>query len=214
VTYVKICGITNLQDALVAADAGADLLGFVFARQSPRCIEPERAEEIVAAIRTRGVATHFVGVFVNESLERVRAILDTAQLDLAQLHGNETAHMVRALSPRAFKALRLRDEAEAQTQLAEYRASVNGAVPAFIVDAFDANRFGGTGRHADWNIASSIAREFPILLAGGLDAANVAEAIRVVQPWGADVSSGIERAPGSKDHAQVQQFIRAARGAG
>ena len=209
-TCVKICGFTNLQDALVAADAGADLIGFVFARQSPRYLEPERAGEIAAALKARRAAPRFVGVFVNESLDRVRAILDTARLDLAQLHGNETAQMVRTLSPRAFKVLRPRDTTEAQAQLAQYRASVNGAVPAFIVDAFDAQQFGGTGLRADWEIAAQIAHEFPILLAGGLNVDNVAEAIRAVRPWGVDVSSGVERAPGVKDHDKVRRFIRAA----
>jgi phosphoribosylanthranilate isomerase len=112
----------------------------------------------------------------------------------------------------AVRALRPRDEAEAQSLVDKYRAVVSGNVPAFIVDAFDAQRFGGTGARADWDIAARIAREFPILLAGGLNADNVAEAIRTVQPWGVDVSSGVERAPGLKDHDQVRQFVRKAKG--
>jgi phosphoribosylanthranilate isomerase len=210
-TCVKICGITNLEDALVTADAGADLLGFVFVSSSPRCIEPERAREIVAALKARGALLRFVGVFVNEPLERVCAVIELVQLDLAQLHGNEAAPMVRALSPRAYKALRPRDEVEAQAQVAEYRAVANGNVPAFIVDAFDAQRYGGTGQRADWSLAARIAREFPILLAGGLGAENVADAIRAVRPWGVDVSSGVERAPGLKDHEQVRRFVQAAK---
>jgi len=238
VIHVKICGITNLEDALAAAEAGADLLGFVFFSRSPRCIDPERAGEIVAALKQRGNAPHFVGVFVDESLERVRAIAATAQLDMAQLHGNEPPEMVRDLSSLgvktpsykttpgqsgfstpcmgrsgfiAVRALRPRDEAEAQAQVAEYRAAVDGNVPAFIIDAFDPQRFGGTGARADWDIAACIAREFPILLAGGLNADNVAEAIRAVQPWGVDVSSGVERTPGLKDHSQVRRFIHKAK---
>jgi phosphoribosylanthranilate isomerase len=236
-TCVKICGITNLDDALVAVEMGADMLGFVFFSRSPRCIDPERACEIVAALKQRGDAPHFVGVFVDESLERMRAIAATAQLDMAQLHGNESPEMVRELSslgvktPRyktapdqsgfpapfmgrslvAVRALRPRDEAEAQAQVEEYRAAANGNVPAFIVDAFDAQRFGGTGARADWDIAARIAREFPILLAGGLNADNVAEAIRTVHPWGVDVSSGVERAPGLKDRGQVRRFIHKAK---
>jgi len=240
-THVKICGITNLDDALAAADAGADLLGFVFFSHSPRCIDPERAGEIVAALRQRGNVPLFVGVFVNESLERVRTIAATAQLDMAQLHGGESPEMVSDLSSLgvetpsyktapdqsgfpvpfmgrsrfiAVRALRPRNEAEAQAQVEEYRAAASGNVPAFIVDAFDAQRFGGTGARADWDIAAQIAREFPILLAGGLNVNNVAEAIRAVQPWGVDVSSGVERAPGLKDHNQVRQFIHKARSVG
>jgi len=250
-TYVKICGITNLQDALAAAEAGADMLGFVFFPRSPRCIEPERAREIVAALKQRGNALLFVGVFVDESLERVSAIAATAQLDMAQLHGNESPEMVRELGtchpePQSgegsrlcmkkilrfahalsaasrrgrarrndrivvYKALRLQDETEAQSLVKEYGTAVSGSVPAFIVDAFDPQRFGGTGARADWDIAARIAREFPILLAGGLNVDNVAEAIRAVRPWGVDVSSGVERAPGLKDHDRVRQFVRKAK---
>jgi phosphoribosylanthranilate isomerase len=241
--HVKICGITNLEDALVAAEAGADLLGFVFFSRSPRYIEPARAREIVSALRQRDHAPSCVGVFVNESPERVREIAATAQLDAVQLHGDESPEMVRDLctstvfrprsgegprsgaieilrpfgpqndttvTHRAYKALRPRNEAEAQALVNQYRAAVNGNTPAFIVDAFDAQRFGGTGARADWSIAAAIAREFPILLAGGLSADNVADAVRAARPWGVDVSSGVERAPGEKDHDKVRQFIQIA----
>lgn len=211
-TYVKICGITNLEDALAAADAEADLIGFVFYAKSARYVEPERAREIIAALRACGSAPKYVGVFVNESLGRVREVMELARLDLAQLHGSESAQIVCALSPRVYKALRPRDADEARKGIEQYRSAVNGNTPAFIVDAFDATTFGGTGVHADWDIAVSVAREFPILLAGGLTVENVAGAIRAVEPWGVDVSSGVERAPGLKDHAKVREFIRAAKG--
>jgi phosphoribosylanthranilate isomerase len=118
---------------------------------------------------------------------------------------------VRQLLPYAYKALRPRDKAEARAQVAEYQAVVIGRVPAFIVDAFNAQRFGGTGQCADWSLAARIAREFPILLAGGLCAENVADAICAVRPWGVDVSSGVERAPGLKDHDKVRGFIQEAK---
>ncbi len=216
---IKICGITNLDDALAAAEVGADMLGLVFFPRSPRYIDPERAGEIVAALKQHGNTPRFVGVFVDESLERVRAIAVTAQLDMAQLHGNEPPAMVRELgvchpelqSVVVYKALRPQNEAEAQAQVAECRAAVNGNIPAFIVDAFDAQRFGGTGSRADWDIAARIAREFPTLLAGGLSVDNVAEAIRAVRPWGVDVSSGVERSPGLKDHNRMRKFIHKAK---
>lgn len=211
-TRVKICGITSLPDARVAVEAGADLIGFIFVPGSPRCVEPEQAARIVDALRGRGAAPRFVGVFVSEPLKRVRAVMESARLDLAQLHGNEPPQMVQELN-RAYKALRPRDEAEAHSLATEYRAAVSGNVPAFIVDAFDAQRYGGTGQRADWDVAAAIAREFPILLAGGLSAENVAEAVRAVRPWGVDVSSGVERAPGLKDCHKVRQFIQAAKGA-
>lgn len=210
-TQVKICGITNIQDAMVAADAGADLLGFIFYPNSPRYIVYERAREIAVALRERGRAPKIVGVFVNESLERVRAIVTSVRLDLVQLAGTEPAQVVQGLSPRAYKSLRPRDESEASQLLRTYRAAVNGNTPAFIVDSFDMKRFGGTGERADWNLAAKIAREFSILLAGGLNAENVADAIHIVQPWGVDVSSGVEHAPGLKDHVKVRRFVERAK---
>lgn len=213
-TQVKICGITNIEDAMVAAEADADLLGFIFYSHSPRCIVPDRARAIAAALHERGPAPKLVGVFVNESLERVHAVVERVGLDLVQLAGNEPAPVIQALSPRVYKSLRPRDSTEANALLKEYRAAVDGNAPAFIVDSFDANRFGGTGTRADWHLAAHIAREFSILLAGGLSAENVAEAIRIVQPWGVDVSSGVERAPGLKDSVKVQEFIRVAKETG
>jgi phosphoribosylanthranilate isomerase len=213
VTRVKICGITNLEDAMVAAEGGADLIGFVFVPASPRYIEPERAAEIVSSVKTNCKAPRFVGVFVNESLAHIRTVAGIAQLDLVQLHGDEPMSMVRMLSPQAYKALRPRDEAERLAQLSEYRASVHGNEPAFIVDAFGAKTYGGTGQPADWNLAARMACEFPILLAGGLNPENVAEAIRAVRPWGVDVSSGVEWEPGVKDHEQIMRFIQVVKGA-
>ncbi|MBI5034382.1 MAG: phosphoribosylanthranilate isomerase [Chloroflexi bacterium] len=219
-TQIKICGITNLEDAMVAVQAGADMLGFIFYPPSPRYIIPERASEIILVIRHASPVTRFVGVFVNASLEHVRAVMALAQLDFAQLHGDELVEMVRTLNePRrvsgnplglaAYKSLRLRNADDTRTQIETYRDAVNGNTPTFLLDAYDAKQFGGTGKRADWDIASEIARTFPILLAGGLNAENVADAIRTVQPWGVDVSSGVERAPGLKDHARVDEFIRA-----
>jgi len=210
-TYIKICGITNIEDALAAATLGADLLGFIFFASSPRYILPERASEIIAELRQRGVTSKLVGVFVNESLERVRRVMEQTQVDLVQLHGSEPPAMVQELGQVAFKSLRPRDHGEAKSLIANYHLAVNGNTPAFIVDAFSKMQFGGTGDRVDWTIAAEIAREFPILLAGGLNPGNVAEAIRTVQPWGVDVSSGVERAPGLKDQDKVREFIRNAK---
>ena len=208
---IKICGITNLEDARVAVNAGTDLIGLNFYSKSPRYIEPARARDIAAALRADGHAVKIVGVFVNEPSENVRAIMELVKLDLLQLHGTEPASTVSELAPRAYKALRPRDVSEARAAVAEYRNATNGHAPAFIVDAYDPKQFGGTGTRADWDIAATIARQYPILLAGGLNSENVADAIRIVQPWGVDVSSGVERAPGLKDHAKVSVFIEKAR---
>jgi phosphoribosylanthranilate isomerase len=212
-TYVKICGITNQEDALAAAEAGADLLGFIFYPPSPRYLTPERAAKIVQVLHRGHPATKTVGVFVDESIERVRTIMDECELDLVQLHGAETPEMVRGFSPRVYKSLRPRDAVDALGLLEIYRRMMNGNRPAFIVDAFTPNLYGGTGARADWALAKGIAREFPILLAGGLAPENVCAAIAEVQPWGVDVSTGVERAPGLKDHAKVRRFIELAKSA-
>ena len=210
-TIVKICGITNPEDARAAADAGADILGFVFYPKSPRNVSPERAGEIISGIRAEYSSIRVAGVFVNESLATVRAIMQTAQLDLAQLHGQESPEMVQALQGRAYKALQARDMASAHALMEQYCAVVNGNIPTFIADAPPAQLPGGNGLLADWSVAHEIARTFPILLAGGLNVENVQDAIAQVQPWGVDVSSGVERAPGFKDHEKMREFIARAK---
>jgi phosphoribosylanthranilate isomerase len=204
---IKICGITNLADARAASDAGADLLGFVFFPQSPRYVEPEGARRIVDGLKNHGSASEVAGVFVDEPLEYVRRIMDQVGLDWVQLHGAEPPEMLGELMPRVYKALRPRDAADAAAQISTYRAILGKNSPAFVVDAFEAARFGGTGRCADWSLAAQIATEFPILLAGGLSALNVDAAIHSVRPWGVDVSSGVEDRPGIKNHKKLREFI-------
>lgn len=219
-TVVKICGITNIEDAQVAVEAGADMLGFIFYPPSPRYITPEQAREIITAIRRESAlrnqgssAVRFAGVFVNEPLEHIRMVMETADLDLAQLHGKESPEMVRALGAQAYKSLQAQDLDTARALVANYRDAVTGNVPAFIADAPPAKLPGGNGMVADWSVARELAREFPILLAGGLNAENVRAAIEQVQPYGVDVSSGVERAPGLKNHDKVREFIAKAKDA-
>lgn len=214
-TYVKICGITNLDDALCAAEAGADLLGFISYPKSPRFVAPEKVAVITQAIRREyGVhAPRCVGVFVDEPVERVRAVLDSAGLDLAQLHGSEPPAEVRMLRPHAFKAIRpqTRDDAEATVVAYCDVVADDDALPQFLIDAYHPHQFGGTGTLADLDVARSLAHRFRLLLAGGLTPETVGPAIRRVQPWGVDVSSGVERAKGIKDHARIRTFIEAVR---
>jgi phosphoribosylanthranilate isomerase len=127
--HVKICGITNREDAQVAASAGADMLGFIFYPASPRYIAPERAREIIAELRANADAPKFVGVFVNESLEHIRRLMELTQIDLVQLHGDEPAAMVNDLAPHVFKSLRPRSLAEARAAAEDYRAALNGNSP-------------------------------------------------------------------------------------
>ncbi len=204
---VKICGITNIDDAQAAVEAGADLLGFNFYLKSLRYILPELAAAIVQQIRSRGRPSPLmVGVFVNAPLEEVRAIMAVAQLDLAQLHGDESAQMVKQLNGRGFKALRPASEAEVGIE-AERFARYGPNAPVLLIDAYRKDQYGGTGHTADWSIATKLGQQYPILLAGGLTPENVAEAIRQVRPWGVDVASGVEASPGKKDAVKLKVFV-------
>jgi phosphoribosylanthranilate isomerase len=201
---VKICGLTTLHDALAAAKAGADFLGFIFYPPSPRHIAPEQVRQIVKAVRARYTAVRFVGVFVDEKLGEVQRIMGRCDLDYAQLHGSEPPEYVAALMPQAIKAFRVRD-----------RSSLPGMglyqPAAFLLDAYCPNRPGGTGEVFDWELAVAAKAYGRIILAGGLTLENVAEAVRHVQPYAVDVSSGVEARPGEKDVTKIQRFISAAK---
>ncbi|BCX02608.1 MAG: N-(5'-phosphoribosyl)anthranilate isomerase [Candidatus Roseilinea sp.] len=221
-TVVKICGITNLDDALCAIDAGTDLLGFIFYPKSPRAVTLEIAREIVAGIRGKGVEAgnwglgsresrvRCVGVFVNESPADMLRVLDEVGLDFAQLSGRESPDDLAAMGGRAYKAIREWDDAGATfAQL----SSAHPYLPELLLDANHATLYGGSGQRADASLALSLARRYRLLLAGGLTPDNVADVIRTVRPWGVDVASGVEASPGKKDHAKVRAFVAAAKAA-
>lgn len=208
---VKICGVRTLDDALAALDAGADMLGFNFHPPSPRYIAPAACAQLVARLHRRGAAATLVGVFVNLPPARAAAILDECGLDLAQLHGDEPPADLAALAGRAFKAVRPRDLAEARALAAAYSPPAPAA-PALLVDAAASGAYGGSGQIANWDLAAALAGETRLLLAGGLRPDNVAAAIAAVRPWGVDVASGVESAPGVKDPAQMAEFIARAKG--
>lgn len=205
IAKVKICGITSAEDARVAVEAGADALGFIFYRKSPRYIEPAVARQIIMNLPPLVIP---VGVFVNEESQAVRNVMDECGLAFAQLHGNETATYCQELGRPVLKALRVKDRS-AFLALAEYRG--RAGVRGFVLDAFSDQAYGGTGQVIDWAVAAEAAKAANILLAGGLTPDNVGEAIKAVQPYGVDVSSGVEREPGKKDHEKVRAFIRAAK---
>lgn len=209
---VKICGITNTEDALVAAEAGADYLGFILYPRSQRYVNPESVRAIVAAVRAGGYAgLQFVGVFVNSPANEIAEVIGAAGLDWAQLHGDEPPAALAALAGRAFKALRpaALDEALAA---AEIYAAPADQRPGLLLDAYHPQLYGGTGQAGDWALAAAVAARHPgVLLAGGLTPDNVAAAVAAVRPWGVDVSSGVERSPGRKDHDLVRRFLAAAR---
>ena len=226
--YVKICGITNLEDARCAAEAGADFLGFIFYPPSPRYVTPEQAGDIIQAIHAEfGEAVpRCVGVFVDAPADAVRAIIATAGLDLAQLHGAETPAEVAALAPYAFKALRPQTLVEVQEAVENYLTAMPfsppstvarrfaprlPSTPELLIDAYHPQQKGGTGLAVDVTIARWLAERCRLLLAGGLTPENVTDAIAQVHPWGVDVSSGVEATKGKKDHAKIKAFVEAAK---
>ena len=198
---VKICGITNLDDALHAVDVGADALGFIFYPESSRCVTPELVRTIVERLPP---FTLSVGVFVNEVRENISRVVEECGLSLVQLHGDEAPADCRELGRPVIKAIRLRSRDDL--------VSMNGyAVSGFLVDAFVEGTRGGTGITVDWRLAREATEYGPMILAGGLTPNNVGRAIAEVQPYGVDVSSGVEMFPGKKDSEKVRQFIMAAR---
>jgi phosphoribosylanthranilate isomerase len=205
VTRVKICGLTNLEDALVAVGEGASALGFVFA-DSPRRITPAEARRIAQALPPF-VTT--VGVFVDEDAARVVETADFVGLGAIQLHGSEGREELAALRRwKVIKAFRPRSEAELE-QLKEYAAA-----SAFLLDSYSRERRGGTGEVFDWDLARRAkALGRPLILAGGLTPENVGEAIARVRPFAVDVSSGVEAEPGKKDPDKVARFMAAVRAA-
>jgi phosphoribosylanthranilate isomerase len=206
--HVKICGLTNLDDALRAVEAGADYLGFNFYPRSSRCIAPAGCRHICDELRRRGATVRAVGVFVNVPPAEVAAMLDCCGLDLAQLHGDEPAQAGQQawLKGRAFRAVHAPGAADLPAL-----AALSPGRPAFLVDAHVAGRYGGTGQLADWEAARAAAQAYPIFLAGGLTPSNARAAVEQVRPWGVDVASGVEREPGKKDYALMRAFVAALR---
>ncbi len=197
---IKICGITNIEDGLAAASAGADALGFVFHPASPRYVAPERAREIIGSLPASACT---VGVFVNLPAVEVLQIAEMCGLELIQLHGSETQEYCRKFPrERLIKALSFRNEDEL-TSVADY------PVKAFLVDAHDPVRFGGTGKTCDWNLAGKAAIRHPLILAGGLGEENIIAALEAVHPLAVDISSGVEVRPGKKDHGKIRTVIAA-----
>ncbi|MCL6622384.1 MAG: phosphoribosylanthranilate isomerase [Syntrophobacterales bacterium] len=203
---VKICGLTDPEDARLAAALGAHALGFIFYPPSPRSVSPEQAREIIRQLPPFVLT---VGVFVDEELDAVREIAALAGLDWVQLHGNESPDYCRALGRRVIKGFRVQGE-ETLPLLAPYR----GAVQAVLLDTYKPGTPGGTGETFDWQLAHRARDYGPIILAGGLTPDNVAEAIRAARPQAVDVASGVEAAPGKKDPAKLRAFMEAVRTAG
>jgi phosphoribosylanthranilate isomerase len=193
---VKVCGITRVEDALAASELGASAVGFVFWPGSPRFIDPYRARAIVRALPPFVTP---VGVFVNQAAEYVNGVASLVRLGAVQLHGDEDAGFVSRMNRPVIKAISAgSDEAAAGWS----------AIATLLFDAHDPEKRGGTGLASDWAAAARMARTHRLLLAGGLTSDNVAEAVARVRPFGVDVSSGVESAPGIKDRSRMEAFFK------
>ena len=202
---IKICGITNMEDAVMAYAYGADALGFIFYEKSPRYVSPETAMHV---IRNLPDDVSKVGVFVNHDIRAVREIYDFCGLDLIQLHGDESpaycsefpqSILIKAISPRNEEDLGI---------VTQY------AVKALIIDVRESGLYGGTGKKSNWELAAKLKDMHPLVLSGGLNAGNILEAIRTVSPHAVDVNSGVELSPGKKDPRKVQTMIETVHAAG
>jgi len=197
ITKVKICGLTNYDDAIAAMDMGADLLGFNFYPDSPRYVTPAQAMDIINKLPG---FIDIAGVFVNASIERIHEINAACQLDWVQLHGDEDPDFCRSLlshNVKTMKAIRVKD----QTDIERADSFFTDAV---LLDAFDPDKYGGTGLTFDWNVIGHISKR--VFLAGGINPDNAAEAVRL-GVYGIDVCSGIEAEPGKKDHGKMKKLF-------
>ena len=201
-TKVKICGIRNLNDAISAVDYGADAIGFVFAK-SIRKVSKEKARTI---IRKLPPFVTTVGLFVNGTAENIEAACRYCGLNAIQLHGNEPPNIINKLKDiKTIKAFRIQNE-EDINPITKYKPD------AILLDGYSKNQMGGTGTSFDWKIVKKLKTSIPIIVAGGLTHLNVSQAIKIVNPYGVDVSSGVEAAPGNKDKKLIKKFIDAVKG--
>lgn len=204
--WVKICGITNIGDALKVVALGADALGFIFYEKSPRKITKDKAKEIIDKIQTVKPRVVKVGLFVDELEERVNEITSYCNFDILQFHGDETPNYCKKFPQKIIKAFKIKDR-ESLVSIPKY------GVDYYLLDAYSEELPGGTGKTFNWDLAKE-AKEFgkPIILSGGLNPENIIEALKKVLPFGVDVSSGVELFPGQKDHKKLEEFITKVKG--
>ena len=198
---VKVCGTASLKDALFAVESGADALGFIFYKKSPRCISQKEVKDIVAQLPP---FVETVGVFVNEASDKVNRIAEQCRLTAVQLHGDESPAFCRRIKRRVIKVFRVLDADS-------FKGISNYDVSGFLLDSYNDESRGGTGKVFDWNLALRAKKQGPIILAGGLNPYNVYTAIHRVKPYGVDVCSGVEKSPGVKDFIKIDEFIKSVR---
>mgnify|MGYP006081658979 FL=1 len=198
---VKICGTTSLKDAFLAVESGADAIGFIFYKMSPRNISQKEAKEIILQLPP---FIETVGVFVNETSDKINRIAEQCKLNSIQLHGEESPALCRRVKRKVIKAFRVKN-ADSLKSIASYDVS------GFLLDSYNDGSKGGTGQVFDWNLALRVKKQGPVILAGGLNPYNVFTAIHRVKPYGVDVCSGVENSPGIKDHEKIREFIKSVR---
>ena len=198
---VKVCGMTSLKDALVAVEGGADAVGFIFYKKSPRSVTMKTVREIVLELPP---FVDTVGVFVDETAEQINKIADYCNLDIIQLHGDESPTFCKKIRRKVIKAFRIKDM-QSVKKLSSFQVS------GFLLDTFSENLHGGTGKVFDWNLALPAKKFGPVIMAGGLTPNNVQQAVRQIRPYGVDVCSGVESEPGIKDHKKVRAFLNNAK---
>ena len=201
-TRVKICGLTRREDIFAAVNEGADAIGLVFYQPSPRSVDLEAAVELCKAVPAFVSVT---GLFVNPQPQELTRVLERVPLDLLQFHGDETPAFCESFGRRWIKAIRVREPGQIETAFKTYRNA-----SGLLVDAWDPDRYGGTGQSFNWSLIPTH-RPMPLILAGGLSSANVARAIEEVRPWAVDVSGGVEQAKGKKDATKLSEFFREVR---
>jgi phosphoribosylanthranilate isomerase len=198
---VKVCGMTNLKDTLVAVEEGADAVGFIFYKKSPRSVTMKLVREIVLELPP---FVDTVGVFVDETADQINKIADYCNLDMVQLHGDESPTFCKKIRRRVIKAFRVKD-------MQSVKNISNFQVSGFILDTFSESLHGGTGKVFDWNLALPAKKFGPVIIAGGVTPNNVRQAIQRVRPYGVDVCSGVESEPGIKDHKKIRVFLKNAK---
>lgn len=203
-TLLKICGLTREEDAVYCAEGGADFLGFIFVPESPRFVDPERAARIVERVRAGSRVPRIVGVFRDASPDYVREIARAVHLDLVQCHGDETDEELKSIGIPAIQVLRV------STSIPDTASETSAEWLLF--DTYDPQQAGGTGRPFDWSLLASYSRDKQFFLSGGINADNVAAAISLVRPDAVDVASGVESAPGIKDHEKLDRLFARVKG--
>jgi len=194
---VKVCGITNKKDAMFCIDHGADALGFVFYEKSPRYVSPDKAREIINSLPP--FITN-VGLFVNDTNETVKEICTTTKIDVLQFHGDEESDYVNLFKRKTIKAFRIKESID-KINFTDYN------VDAYLLDSHSDAVYGGSGKNFSWELIKGHKFDKPVILAGGLNPENVVDAVNIVKPYAVDVSSGVEKAKGIKDHDKVKNFI-------